>query len=147
MATSAVAVLLLTVYWVLNYGTKDRLQKIKFLKFLYDPQKAVLARLNLALLFGAGFGLSAWMSGFVSWFNFSIFGLGIKLFTILMLAGVVLFIVDCLDGGGIKKSSYTISFGMPIIAASSGGGIASFVLMIAGAINTFAGSLFSTLVA
>jgi hypothetical protein len=146
MATTAVAVLLLTLYWVLNYGAKGRLQKIKFLSFLYDPQKAVLQRINLVLLFAAGFGLSGWLSGIVGRLNFPLFSLGIKLFTVLMLAGAILFIIDCLDGNGIKKSSYGISFLMPVIAASSGGAIAATILAVSGGINQYAGALLATLV-
>lgn len=146
MATSAVAVLLLAIYWVVNHGSKGRLQKIKFLKWLYDPEKAILPRANLLVMFAAGFGLSSWLSDYVGWLNLPLFGLGIKLFTVLMLAGVFLFLLDCVDGGGIKKSSYGIAFGMPIVAASSGGAIAAFVLMLAGGLNQYAGSMLSTLV-
>lgn len=147
MATSAVAVLLLVIYWALNHGVRNRLAKAKFLGFLYDPQRGILPLINLAALFGAGFGLSQWLSGFVAWFNFEIFGLGIHLFTVLMLAGSILFVVDIIDRGGIKKSSYGISFGMPIIAASSGGAIAALIITVSGSINAWAGSVLSTLVA
>ncbi len=146
MATSAVAVLLLVIYWALNHGARGRLAKIKFLSFLYDPQKGLLPLINLLILFAAGFGLSNWLSDFVGWFNFQLFGLGIKLFTVLMLAGTILFIVDIFDRNGIKKSSYGISFAMPIVAASSGGAIAAAIIAVSGGINQWAGSVLSTLV-
>ena len=144
MATTAVAALLLTLYWVLNYGAKGRLQQIKFLKFLFDPNKAVLPRFNLALLGGAGFGLAQLLSGVVGWFNFPLPWIGVKLFSILMLAGIVLWLLDWVHGPGIKNSSYGVAFGMPIIAASSGGNIAAFILWVSGAINAFAGGAFSS---
>lgn len=146
MATTAVAVLLLALYWVFNHGARVRLQRIKFLRFLYDPQKAIMPRINLVLLFAAGFGLSGWMSGFVRLLNFPLFGLGIKLFTVVMLAGAILFIIDVFDGGGIKKSSYGVSFIMPIVASSSGGAIAAGILAVSGGINQYAGSVLATLV-
>ncbi len=146
MATSAVAVLLLVIYWTLNHGAKNRLQKAKFLAFLYDQQKGFLPLINLLLLFAAGFGLSSWLSGFVGWFNFQLFGLGIKLFTVVMLAGAILFLIDLVDRNGIKKSSYGISFVMPIVAASSGGAIAAAIIAVSGGINHWAGSVLNTLV-
>lgn len=143
MTTSTVAVLLLITYWFLNYGSKGRLQKIKWLAWLYDPKKAILERANLVLLFAAGFGLSAWLSGFVSWLNFPV--LGIKLFTILEWAGVLLFILDCIDGGGIKRSSHGIAFAIPVIAAANAGGLAALIIAASGGINQYAGSLFAGL--
>ena len=143
MTTSTVAVLLLITYWFLNYGSKGRLQKIKWLAWLYDPKKAILERANLVLLFAAGFGLSAWLSSFVSLLNFPV--LGIKLFTVLLWAGVLLFILDCIDGGGIKRSSHGIAFAMPVIAAANAGGLAALIIAASGGINQYAGSLFAGL--
>lgn len=146
MATSAVAVLLLTIYVIFNHVAQGRLQKIKFLKFLYDPQKGIMNRINVVILFAAGFGLSAWLSGVAGWFNFDLFGLGIQLFSVLLLAGAFLFILDIFDGGGIKKSSYGIAFALPIVAAAHTGAIATAVIAASGGINQFAGSLLSALV-
>ncbi|WP_055477547.1 hypothetical protein [Sphaerimonospora mesophila] len=138
MTTAAVSLLLLVIYWALNYGAKGRLHNVKLFKWLVDPKKAILPRLNLVMLFAAGFGLAQhWVANLIGWLNVDILGTGLKVFTALMVAGVILFIIDMFDGGGIKVSSYGIAFGMPIVAAASGGGLAAFVTSMSGGVNTW----------
>ncbi|GIH22528.1 hypothetical protein Aph01nite_08380 [Acrocarpospora phusangensis] len=163
MTTTAVSVILLTIYWVLNRHASPRLFKAKAAANSNGnskgkaPQtgqagqsargrlKAILPRLNLVILAAAGFGLSqAWVADLIGWLNLEIFGLGIKLFTVLMIAGVALFVIDMLDGGGIKPSSNVIAFAMPIVAASSGGAIAALITGFSGGINEYAGQLMAS---
>lgn len=142
MTTTAASIILLVIYWALNGPAKKRLARIKFMRWLLDPQKAVLSRFNLLILGAAGFGLSqAWVADLIGWLNLEIFGLGVRLFPVMLLAGFILFLIDMFDGGGIKQSSYVIAFGMPIIAASSGGAIAALVISFTGGINSYAQTL------
>ncbi|MEV8634329.1 hypothetical protein AB0395_22005 [Streptosporangium sp. NPDC051023] len=145
MTTTAASLLLLVIFWALNYGTKGRIQKIKFLKFLYDQNKAVLPRLNILMLAAAGFGLAQqWVGNLLASFNIELLGTGVKIFPLAMLAGVILFVVDMFDGGGIKNSSYGIAFALPIIAASSGGGLAATITAVSGGINEYAQTMLAS---
>jgi hypothetical protein len=143
MATSAAGIFLLILFWLINYKLKSRLQGVKFLKWLFDPKKAILERINLAVMFGAGFGLAAWLSGFLGWLNFDLFDF--PLFGYLMLIGIVLYIVDWCDGPGIRTYSYGVSFAMPVLATTGSGLVATAILTVAGGINSYAASAFSTL--
>lgn len=142
MATSSVSVLLLITYWFLNHGSKGRLQQVKWMGWLYNPKWCILERANIVFMFAAGFGLSQFLSGWVSWMNFRVPGLEFKLFTALMWAGLLLFLLDCVNGNGIKKSSHGIAFAMPVVAVANAGGLATLILMLAGGINQWFGSLF-----
>lgn len=143
MATSAAGIFLLLLFWLLNFKLKDRLMRVKWLSKLFDPRVGIMSRFNLAIMFGAGFGLAAWLSGFLGWMNFELFGF--PLFGYLMAIGIVLYLADWADGPGIQNYSYGVSFALPVLATTGTGTIAAFILSVSGGINAYAANLFGTL--
>lgn len=111
------AVLLLYIVKTLKgFENERRLSKIG-----YNPESAIVPRLNLVLLLAAGVlmnGLQL-IADLVGFFNFDIGGF--KLFWIPIAIGWLLLLADLFDGNGIKPRSYKIAFMIGLMTGALSG--------------------------